>query len=49
MSEMDRRAFMGAAAVGCLAATVLATSSAEAAGQSGYFVIGNRVQEGKGG
>ena len=42
MSEMNRRAFVGAAAVGCVAATVLATS-AEAAGQSGYFVIAEIV------
>ena len=45
MSEMDRRAFVGAAAVGCVAATVLATSSAEAAGQSGYFVIAEIVSK----
>ena len=39
MSDMDRRAFVGAAALGG-AAVVLASSSAEAAGDnSGYFVI----------
>ena len=45
MSEMDRRAFVGAAAVGCVAATVFAASSAEAAGQSGYFVIAEIVSK----
>lgn len=40
MSDMDRRAFVSAAALGGVAATVLATSSAGAAGDnSGYFVI----------
>ena len=40
MSDMDRRAFVGAAALGTVAATVLTSSSAEAAGDnSGYFVI----------
>ena len=39
MSHMDRRAFVGAAAVGGVAAAVLAASSAVAAGQSGYFVM----------
>ena len=39
MPEMDRRAFVGAAAAGGVAAAVLAASSAMAAGQSGYFVI----------
>ena len=45
MSEIDRRAFVGAAAVGCVAAAVLAASSAEAAGQSGYFVIAEIVSK----
>jgi quinol monooxygenase YgiN len=45
MSEMDRRAFVGAATVGCVAAAVLAASSAEAAGQSGYFVIAEIVSK----
>jgi quinol monooxygenase YgiN len=40
MSDMDRRAFVGTAAVGGVAAAVLVSSSAEAAGDnSGYFVI----------
>jgi quinol monooxygenase YgiN len=45
MSEMDRRAFVGSAAVGCVAATVFAASKAEAAGQSGYFVIAEIVSK----
>src|SRR5947207_2628085 len=45
MPEMDRRAFVGAATVGSLAATVLAATSAEAAGQSGYFVIAEIVSK----
>ncbi len=45
MSEMDRRAFVGAAAVGGVAAAVLAASSAMAAGQSGYFVIAEIVSK----
>ena len=45
MSEMDRRAFVGAAAVGCVAAPVFAASSAEAVGQSGYFVIAEIVSK----
>jgi quinol monooxygenase YgiN len=41
---MDRRAFVSAAALGGVAATVLASSSAEAAGDnSGYFVIAEIV------
>src|SRR5262245_24250027 len=44
MSDMDRRAFVGAAAFGTMAATVLTASSAEAAGDnSGYFVIAEIV------
>ena len=44
MSEMDRRAFVGAAAFGTMAATVLTASFAEAAGDnSGYFVIAEIV------
>jgi quinol monooxygenase YgiN len=43
MSDMDRRAFVGAAALGAVAA-VLASSSAEAAGDnSGYFVVAEIV------
>jgi quinol monooxygenase YgiN len=45
MSDMDRRAFVGAAAVGGVAAAVLAASSAMAAGQSGYFVIAEIVSK----
>src|ERR1700739_4995545 len=45
MSELDRRAFVGAAAVGCVAAAALAASSAEAAGQSGYFVVAGIVSK----
>jgi quinol monooxygenase YgiN len=44
MSDMDRRAFVGAAAVGGVAAAILVRSSAEAAGDnSGYFVIAEIV------
>ena len=44
MSDMDRRAFVGAAAMGGVAAAVLVSSSAEAAGDnSGYFVIAEIV------
>ena len=44
MSVMDRRAFVGAAAMGGMAAAVLVSSSAEAAGDnSGYFVIAEIV------
>ena len=44
MSDMDRRAFVGAAALGGVAATLLTCSSAEAAGDnSGYFVIAEVV------
>jgi quinol monooxygenase YgiN len=42
MSDLDRRAFVGVAAGG-LTATVFATTSALAAGQSGYFVIAELV------
>jgi hypothetical protein len=45
MSEMDRRAFVGAAALGSVAAAVLTASSVQAAGQSGYFVIAEIVSE----
>ena len=45
MSEMDRRAFVGAAALGSVAAAVLAASSVQAAGQSGYFVIAEIVSK----
>ena len=44
MSDMDRRAFVGAAALGGVAAAVLTSSSAEAAGDnSGYFVVAEIV------
>ena len=44
MSDMDRRAFVGGAALGGVAAAVLTSSSAEAAGDnSGYFVIAEIV------
>jgi quinol monooxygenase YgiN len=44
MSEMDRRAFVGAAGLGTVAAAVLVTSSAEAAeDNSGHFVIAEIV------
>ena len=45
MSEMDRRAFVGAAAVSGVTAAVLAASSVMAAGQSGYFVIAEIVSK----
>ena len=45
MSDMDRRAFVGAAAVSGVAAAVLAASSAMAAGQTGYFVIAEIVSK----
>ena len=45
MSEMDRRAFVGAAALGSVAAAVHAASSVQAAGQSGYFVIAEIVSK----
>jgi len=45
MSEMDRRVFVGAAALGSVAATVLTASSVQAAGQSGYFVIAEIVSK----
>src|SRR5258708_12110776 len=45
MSDMDRRAFVAAAAVGGVAAVVLAASSAMAAGQTGYFVIAEIVSK----
>ena len=45
MSEMDRRAFVGAAALGSVAAVVLTASSVQAAGQSGYFVIAEIVSK----
>lgn len=43
MSDIDRRTFVGTAAVGCMAAAIFTASSAEAAGQSGYFVIAEIV------
>jgi quinol monooxygenase YgiN len=44
MSDMDRRAFVGTAALGGAAAAVLTCSSAEAAADnSGYFVIAEIV------
>jgi len=45
MSDMDRRDFVRAAAVGGGAAVVLAASSAMAAGQTGYFVIAEIVSK----
>ena len=45
MSEMDRRAFVGAAALGSVAAAVLTASSVQVAGQSGYFVIAEIVSK----
>jgi quinol monooxygenase YgiN len=45
MSDMNRRAFVGATALGGAAAAVLAASSAMAAGQSGYFVIAEIVSK----
>ena len=45
MLEMDRRAFVGAAAAGCVAVASFTASSAEAAGQSGYFVIAEIVSK----
>src|SRR6516165_7643194 len=44
MSDMDRRAFVGAATV-VLAGAGFAASAAEAAGQSGYFVIAEIVSK----
>ena len=44
MSDMDRRAFVGAGALGGVAAAVLTSSSAEAAeDNSGYFVVAEIV------
>lgn len=44
MSDMDRRAFVGTAALGGVAAAILVRSPAEAAGDnSGYFVIAEIV------
>ena len=45
MSEMDRRVFVGAAALGSVATAVLTASSVQAAGQSGYFVIAEIVSK----
>jgi quinol monooxygenase YgiN len=45
MSNIDRRTFAHIAALGGVAATVLPMSSAEAAGQSGYFVIAEIVSK----
>jgi quinol monooxygenase YgiN len=45
MSDVDRRAFIGTVAVGSVAASVLAASTAIAAGQSGYFVIAEIVSK----
>ena len=42
---MDRRVFVGAAALGSVAAAVLTASSVQAAGQSGYFVIAEIVSK----
>ena len=44
MSDMDRRAFIGTAALGGVAAAVRTSASAEAAGDnSGYFVVAEIV------
>ena len=43
MSDLDRRAFVGTAALGGVAAAVLTCSSAEAGDNSGYFVIAEIV------
>lgn len=45
MSDMNRRAFVGAAALSGVAGAVLAASAATAAGQSGYFVIAEIVSK----
>jgi quinol monooxygenase YgiN len=45
MLEMDRRGFVGVAALGCITAAGFAASAAEAAGQSGYFVIAEIVSK----
>ena len=45
MSDMDRRVFVGAAALGGVAAVALTASSAVAAGESGYFVIAELVSK----
>lgn len=45
MSKLDRRAFVATAAFGAAAAAVIAGSSAEATGQSGYFVIAEIVSK----
>ena len=44
MSDINRRAFVQVAALGG-AAAIVATSAAEAAGQSGYFVIAEIVSK----
>ena len=43
MSGCDRRTFVQAAALGSLLTSVLAASSAEAAGRAGYFAIAEVV------
>lgn len=45
MSDMDRRVFVGTAAAGCMAAAIFTASSAQAAGQSGYFVVAEIVSK----
>jgi len=45
MLDMDRRAFVGAAAIGGMAAAGFSASSAMAAGESGYFVIPGNVSK----
>jgi quinol monooxygenase YgiN len=45
MSNMDRRTFVGVAALGGVAAAALTTLPAAAAGQSGYFVIAEIVSK----
>jgi len=43
MSAFNRRTFVQTAALGSLLTSILAASSAEAAGQAGYFVIAEVV------
>ena len=45
MSGMDRRTFVQAAALGGVAATIFSASTAEAAGESGYFGIAEIVSK----
>ncbi|WP_271604543.1 putative quinol monooxygenase [Bradyrhizobium sp. CCBAU 11434] len=45
MPDVDRRAFVGTTAIGSVAAAIFTASSAQAAGQSGYFVIAEIVSK----